>query len=1136
MTYSLSELTNRMQGKSITLGWDAVVFMNRAKVNSLLEQQYITRFNKTSFLKQIFGAPAMTPDGGEVLELSGLILSHPRLSFEEASLRDSRVTATMDIVSGTVSYVRKGSKQSPAAILYSYVVSAHQGYTVTMDINLAASAGTVNEQGQVTLDIGDGYNCRCNLVDNSNSQVMLGDFFKALFLEQKPEDRVYTLGMLDLRDVDLLAPRSFQIRTMATEEGKVRTSDDYGDGAVVLLVRTKGNPKEGDDPSDGALDYLIPNDRDNKGKAIYSGALVLSSRIMFDWYIQFYLEEKVGNFLRFERGDESNYIARSLMAISGGFDIPGTKLEWSPGEMNNYRITNVGPYQLEFKGVIPDQALSVDVVEGGRVRLKWDARQEQRFNLRLHNWFALPPERNFPYSVYPSPKVYMYFDPVVDPFDNSFVLRLADDSRIERDIDLAEYHALPGDIPHHFEPGFRNAIFYPIDKAFKIFEDIQIPQVSVLAISNLLFPERNALQLTEARMPGDLALFGHIDPKETTFTLDPLMPVIKAGAKQTFTIRQLGIKAANVTWSVRSVDGARALGCIDANGEFTAPDVQLLEGTAARNVVTATYTDAATGKMVTASALVTIVMAGLVVTPSMTLIDMSDRKSVHLKATMLGAGTLKWTPRSNVGTLVPDGNEATYTPPQTDLPDGALQAVLFDVENTTSGEKTVATVLLRQGNFAMNVSPAIHPGLRANGSALLTASGNAPLPPEELKWEVVAGEGYIDPLTGIFTAPSLISAPYSVVKVSHEGDDFDTLGYSIIHLSEHARQSTWIKLDTFDFVVEPTGTKVWANGLQQAKVTVRVRPVKNKDSPDAELSPSEKKSIRLVSADEKSLLPEVGEGGVPEGGKWHYTEEFDEDFLPIPGNAQSTPLTAIPEQSDPSIFTKEFYVQCHKIENLVVSAYIRSDSYESFYSNPSPADGEHNRKALNLIAIEPPLAGPGGQNVLSFGEGPIRVEPESGGDDESTLNSTDYYFLRLTIRGVETHLKKIEFVGSGNCSMVKWESPTLLEDVYSITGYAINGDLNDSGERKLHIDEILLRRISSTTQVPEPVVLKGHSIPEGMVLFSLHRREYWRYDKYAREDFQSDLYALVTDAYGNKHKVTIGFDGNNRNKLRIIGS
>ena len=138
MTYSLAELTRHMSGKSITLGWDAVVFMGRAKVNSLLEQQYITRFNSKSFMKHINGEASMTPDGQEVLELSGLILSQPRLSFETASLRNSRATATMDIVSGSVSYVRKGSKETPGTVLYSYVVTAKQGCTLTMDIDLSA--------------------------------------------------------------------------------------------------------------------------------------------------------------------------------------------------------------------------------------------------------------------------------------------------------------------------------------------------------------------------------------------------------------------------------------------------------------------------------------------------------------------------------------------------------------------------------------------------------------------------------------------------------------------------------------------------------------------------------------------------------------------------------------------------------------------------------------------------------------------------------------------------------------------------------------------------------------------------------------------------------------------------------------
>lgn len=1128
-TYSLSALTNRMQGKSVTLGWDAVVFMNRAKVNSLLEQQYITRFNRESFLKRIFGAPFMTPDKSEYLEMSGLILSHPRLSFEKASLRNSRATATLDIVSGTVSYVRKGSNQVPGAILYSYVVSANQGFTLTMDIDLVASRGTVNEQGKVTVDIGDGYNCRCNLVNEDRAQETLGDFFKTLFLEQKPEDRVYELGMLDLRDVDLLAPRSFQIRTMATEEGRNRASDDYGEGAVVLLVRTKGNPKEGDDPAENALDYLIPNDRNPQtGKVIYSGSLVLASRVLFDWYIQYYLEQQIGNNLRFERESASDHVARSLRAIAGKFVLPNVYIPWDAGMANHYDIRNSGELNLKFFGAIPDQSLKVFCNADARCVLSWEGRQVQPFQLHAYNPIAIPPHRYRDFNIYPLPKVSVVLAPIMGDSDNSVVLKRMAESIVECPIDMEEFHNLPGDLPGHFEPLVIERVTNRILEKFGAsFDRIELPEISVLSISNLLFPERNALQLTEARLPGDLLMVGHIDPKETTFTLDPLLPVVKAGDRQTFTIRQLSYRTSDVKWSVRGVDGSRAVGTI-TDGEYEAPAVSLLNGSAVRNVVTATYTDSATGKEVTASAMVVVVLTGLVVTPSMSLIPMSDRRDVHLNASSQKGGPFRWTPHSNVGSLVTNGADAVYTPPSSNLPEGTLQAVLFDVEDTSSGEKTVATVLLSYGNFALNVTPALHPGLRANDTALLKPP--SPNLPQKYTWEIVAGEGTIDGQTGVFTAPSTITLPYSVVRISLIDEFYDFFGYSIIHLSDHAKPSEWYSLDVFEFEVgltDPAPT-VYANGLQQALVRVRVKP-----SGDAELSEDEYKSIKLVSAAQKVALPEVGEDGVPENNKWHYTEtRNDFDFYPYAVTASN------PEQQPnrpKNEVVKEFFVQTHSVENLRIAAMLRTDNYEPIYTNGEAGDGEANRKVINLVAVQPPEGGTVGGTVFTFGnpgEWPVRVG-DGDPDDENDLTTLDYYFLKLLINQKQVAIKKVKFVG--NSSMVKWESDTMLEEIHSITGYAMRDDKNDQGKTILHTDEILLRRLVGQLDAPQETVDPGNPVPEGQVLISLQRREYWRYDRYVKSDFDRALDLIVFDAYGNRHSVQIGFEGINRNKLRIVG-
>lgn len=1127
--YSLNELTRRMQGKSVTLGWDAVVFMNRAKVNSLLEQQYITRFNQDSFMKQVFGAPAMTPDGSEVLELSGLILSQPRLSFEKASLRDSRVTATMDIVSGTVSYVRKGSNQVPETILYSYVVSAHQGYTVTMDIDLAASKGTVNEQGQVIVDIAQGYNCVCNLVTDPNAQGKLGDFFKALFFEQKPEDRIYTLGILDLRDVDLLAPRSFIIRTMATEEGKIRTSDDYSEGAVVLLVRTKGNPRDGDDPAEGALDYLIPNDRDAQGKAIYSGSLVLASRVVFDWYIQSYMQKTINNGdLRLERVNESNHIARTLYAVHGERPIKGYYNRYSE-TLDSYReVGNNGPLMFRYSNPQIENSLRVFSTADNTLKVELSGEQGLPFRHRAWIWLIRDEILDADLSVLPNIKA--EYDPVIDVANNS--VRFEGRSDYSFDIDIQPLHfevanVYPDSIRAEIHEQYL-AEFAEIKKTLEnsaIKDSFNIPEINVLAISNLLFPERNALQLTEARLPGDLALFGHIDPKETTFTLDPLMLVIKAGEKKTFTIRQLGVKAADVTWSVRSVDGARALGSINDNGEYTAPGGALLESTAARNVVTATYTDPATGNELTASALVTVALAGVVVTPSMAQLDMRDNRAttVTLKATTLGSGTLKWSLRGNQGSLSANqGPEVIYTRPQAP-PANTLETVLIDVEDSLTGEKAIATVLLLNGTFSVNVTPAFVPGVRPNGRVFLKNRDDVPL-----VWSVVAGEGQINSATGEFTAPSVISQPYSVVKGSLAGV---ISGYSIIHLNEHARQSDWFAVDTFDFVVDPAPTRVWANGLQQARVVVRFRPADYEGAPDSlELSEAEYKSIRLVSADEKNPLPEVGKDGVPEGGKWYVTET-ENGYRPHPDLVTAQPTLA-GQTREPTMYLKEFFVQCHKVENLVVSASIRSDNKETFYSNPSKDDGEHNNKARNLVAVAPPEGGTAGQVLLTFGDGePLRVE---GDGDDVTLNNTYYYYLKLMIRGVQVRIKDIEFVG--NSSMVKWESDSQLEDVFSITSFALPHVKNAQDQQILHIDDILLRRMDSRIQLPLPIVNPSYPVPDGQVLFGLHRREYWQYDRYAKADFDASLHVIVIDVYGNKHSVRIGFDGTNRNKLRIIGA
>ena len=800
-------------------------------------------------------------------------------------------------------------------------------------------------------------------------------------------------------------------------------------------------------------------------------------------------------------------------------------LEWTKGA-NDYSIYNAAPIKLDYHNVTRDAALIVECESNGRAVIKMNGLHTLPFNLHGYNPLIIIPPRDFdmPFNLYASAAVNVYMDAVVGA-NNSFTLQKALDSTASCSVNLTEYYALGTELLHEgFDTEINKKVVEPLERIFDAFDAINVPDISVLAISNLLFPRENALQLTEARLPGDLLMVGNIDPTETTFTLNPLLPIIKAGERQAFTIRQLNLRAPVVTWTVKSVDGETALGTVSQEGVYTAPDVSGLDGTAVRNVVTATYIDEVTQKMVTASALVTVAVMGVAVTPAMSLIDMAAPKEVSLKAYALSGSNLTWTLRGDRGGLVINGNEAVYTsPPGTPAKD--LETVLIDIVDNQTGETAVATVLLRSGTFSLGVFPDFHPGLRPYGQALFSVpvgEGEKPV----IQWEVIAGEGEISD-EGVFTAPPIITAPYSVVKGSLGGV---VSGYSIVHLSEHARQSEWFSLDLFKFEVTLVSPTVYANGLQQAKVVVRVQPTKVNDVAVA-LSQAEYDSICLVTADQKIPLPKVGVAGVPEGSKWYYTEDKN-TYDPYPHQSlTSADGVQVPKPMD--IEVKEFFVQCHNVENLRIAARLTSDSYQDFYTNPLKEDDESSFGVVNLTAVKPPAGGTIGSVVFTFGDEnsyPKRVE--GVGEYDDVLNTLDYYYLKLIIKTEQIIIKKIVF--EKNSSLVKWESDTSLEDIHSVVGYAFGDDKNDQGQMILHVQDEIVRKLTDQSNLPKSTVVAGLEPPVGQVLFSLQRRQYWQFDKFVKNEFDTAIPLIIYDAYGNNHKLRITFDGLNRNKLSLL--
>jgi hypothetical protein len=273
---SLESLLARMRQGSVTQGWGAVSVFSRSRVNRLLEQQYIERFNGHSFLPPFSGRIAPSEGSYELVELKNIGLGQPLLSFNSASLTNPTAILTMNIIAG--SYIT--SRPIPGAqptLLSALNITEQHGFKLEMDIDLSLVVGEVDKRGRVKLDLSQGVNFRCNLAgDDELANARLASYFKQRF-EELPEHRsVFQLGMLDLKGYNALTPKSFRILTQAAPGAKVRGALNYGDGGVVVLIRLLVNTSDGRFPPDASITYLIPDDKEADGSDRYSATLILS--------------------------------------------------------------------------------------------------------------------------------------------------------------------------------------------------------------------------------------------------------------------------------------------------------------------------------------------------------------------------------------------------------------------------------------------------------------------------------------------------------------------------------------------------------------------------------------------------------------------------------------------------------------------------------------------------------------------------------------------------------------------------------------------------------------------------------------------------------------------------------------------
>ena len=772
--YTIEELLKWMDGKSQTYGWDAIVAYDRSKTNRLLHQQYVERFNNESYLPLLtVGLPSSVYT---TENLYGLKLSVPQLSFANANLASSRADLTMDMVGGLI-VSELNAPGIPKRVDSIKQVLPLGGPQLTMTLPLEDTPGSVQEH-KITLDISKGDNFRANFVVGDIAQETIGSMFKKIFNDLDPRQKVFSMGRLGNESNYLMTPERFQLRTMASPTGANRASEDYGEGAVMMFIQfvggTPGNIPPMPQPGNPAgFRYLIPRaDASND----YSGTMLLSSRILFKKILDPYLTQVIGKGLIYRDDPPTSDRASTLEAISGTTDdswVFQFKCLTTPGGQPSTLECRVSNLRIPLAYRPP--------YDGHRVHAK--------NNMLNVSWGSMQTSHMRPFPLNPNwTDVYfdLHFaselDLRADIEGARGVVKLKSNSPVTTQIYVNPHDStsMPWNIDLK-EVTQREISARVVSRVLDVFNSIDVPGIDTFLSRNLLFSDHDALQLSRAYVPGDLAMFGHIDPVSTSMTISPAQLLLEAEGRHTFHVSGDGIS--NVLWSVRDSDGDLLdVGSINARGEYRAPGIDALKKGYVSVLVTAEGYQGT--QPVRASALVSIIDSTIAANPIFQVV--SPDHETTLSAESIDGSAPEWT------LLLPD-NGATLTPD----PMNSHHRIYKAGPKATAGF-TLDTVQVKARDGKPKVIKILIPNFTTTLEVRVEQSGdpsngwvkvnvfidNELIDPQVDPYTLTLlyGGGELDAVAGLYKPPSSTSTSFAIITVAIGRGSFGHYGFLVLPL------------------------------------------------------------------------------------------------------------------------------------------------------------------------------------------------------------------------------------------------------------------------------------------------------------------------------------------------------------------
>ena len=659
---SMDDLLQWFAQEPRTLGWDAFMALDQYKTNLLLQQEYIQRCGGNDYIAPISDISLLT---GAIQQLVGYRFDKPRVSFENASLRDGKVKMTLRAVSG--SYLKWEGDASTARLTEITQVDPLAGHTFTSTIELRDDRVAL-ERLEVVLDLKDGKDPTLTTTRYELEQALTGAFIQARFAAMAREQTRFVLSQLSYHDGDLIRPEKIKILSQAAPDER------HGDGAVLVFVKMIGG-SEGGSPGEGpSWNYML-----NPGT--HSALMVLSN--------MFVLENIVGDAFSAFKGPNTVGGFRPVFYDAGKFKRVGTE-DGSYFHYNDVRKMFAIPFSMKRGHDGYNGYMDGNVYIGSNGR-----------NLS-GNW-----EGTYYYN-----EDYLGGTPAAIQFREDW-----------------EYYAEITNNEVKFSRASRAAGGLPPGVNFIAHMSSALQKVNTAPLANLLFSSEIPLQLKDVKIPGDMLIFGDINPEFTTFTLtEPEVSLIAGG---TYTFKWSG--STTPTFTLEWADGSGELGSFNG-ATYTAPRTLPAGRAFVRIRVKATAGSA------TSYALITVGARPISINPLVQLSMTGASAKPLLIAGAFDGAAVTFTSSQGGRFDVMDNGQAQYIAPDFTGP------VLIDTITAATGggqKAECAVVTYKQNHYNMVV---MRDGSDFDaGKVLLSKDGGTfEVAPQALTWAVLEGDGSIE--------------------------------------------------------------------------------------------------------------------------------------------------------------------------------------------------------------------------------------------------------------------------------------------------------------------------------------------------------------------------------------------------------